>query len=110
MLRQSGEDYEIIPVRPVLGVVCLDFSRGLTFHSRKMGKKVEKPKEEIKFENIRDLVDNILMRVCIGRTWIEQAWVGSELDFQAYQEDMRALEGKLEDLQNMINEDEEYFK
>lgn len=75
-----------------------------------MGKELEIPKDEIKFEHIRDLVDNILMRVSIGRTWLEQAWVGSELDYQAYQQDMRALECKLEDLQNMVSEDKEYFK
>jgi hypothetical protein len=75
-----------------------------------MGKEAEKPCQEVKYEHIRDLVDNILMRVSVGRTWIEQAWIGTDLDYQAYQEDMKALEGKLEDLQNMIDEDYESFK
>lgn len=77
---------------------------------QKMGKEAEKPCQEVKYEHIRDLVDNILMRVSVGRTWIEQAWIGTDLDYQAYQEDMKALEGKLEDLQNMIDEDYESFK
>lgn len=76
-----------------------------------MGKQLDVDEErEIKFDNIRDLVDNILMRFTIARTWMERAWIGSDLDFQAYEDDMKAIEGRLEDLQNMLSEDYDYFK
>ena len=70
----------------------------------------EEEEEEIKFENIRDLVDNIVMRFAVARTWVERAWIGSDLDYQAYEEDMKAIEGRLEDLQNVLSEDNDYFK
>lgn len=56
------------------------------------------------------MVDNLVMRMAVMRSLLKESWFGSEMDFQAYDEDMEIIELRLEDLQRMIDEDIENYE
>lgn len=74
-----------------------------------MGKELRHNKY-LKFLKVKDMVDNLVMRMAVMRSLLKESWFGSEMDFQAYDEDMEIIELRLEDLQRMIDEDIENYE